>query len=67
VNVELIILILFQHWKEWSSKKPLKQLYEWKKLNLCEKMSVKKWSTYSVPYGWTCFQNSKEKNGGIKL
>jgi hypothetical protein len=35
--------------------------------NLCGKMWVKKWLTYSVPYGQAYSQNSKGKNGGIRF
>jgi hypothetical protein len=41
-------------WKEWSSKKLLKQWYKGKILNLCEKMWVKQWSTPIKGEGKKC-------------
>jgi hypothetical protein len=51
-------------WKEWISKKLLKQWYEWKKLNLREKMWLKKLSTFSIPIVGHVFKIQRKKNGG---
>jgi hypothetical protein len=45
-SFDIISTLEGMKWKEWSSKNLLKQLYEWKKLNLHEKMWLKKWSHF---------------------